>query len=58
MCAYNEKYFKAYVEKVKDVKCEEESKDVSHSGFMTDDESINESKMSTFIVVQLDLNCK
>ena len=28
--------------------CEEESKDVTHSGFRTDNESINESEMSTF----------
>ena len=33
-----------YVEKVKDVNCEEESKDIIHSGFRTDNESINESK--------------
>ena len=36
--------FTNYVEKVKDVECEEESKDVSHSGFRTD----NESEMNTF----------
>ena len=28
--------------------CEEESKDVSHSGFKIDNESINESETSTF----------
>ena len=27
MCVYNEKYFTTYVEKVKDVECEEESRD-------------------------------
>ena len=32
MCVHNEKYFTNYVEKVKDAECEEESKDVSHSG--------------------------
>ena len=37
-----------YVEKVKNIECEEESKDVSHSGFRIDNESINESEMSTF----------
>ena len=36
------------LEKVKDVECEEESKDVSNSGFSTDNESISESEMSTF----------
>ena len=30
------------------VECEEESKNASHSGFRTDNESINESEMSTF----------
>ena len=35
------------------VECEEESKDVSHSGFRTDNKSINESEMRTFLVVQL-----
>ena len=38
-----------YLEKVKDIECEEESEDVSHSGFRTDNESINESEMSTFL---------
>ena len=42
-----------HVEKVKDVECKEESKDVSHSGFKTDNESINESEMNTSLVVQL-----
>ena len=43
-----------YIEKAKDVGCSyiarmwEWSKIVSHSGFRTDNESINESKMSTF----------
>ena len=32
MYNYNEKYFTNYVEKVKDVECEEESKDASYSG--------------------------
>ena len=34
------------VEKAKDVECEKESEDISHSGFMTctDNESINESE--------------
>ena len=36
------------VEKLKDVECKEESEDVSYSRFRTDNESINESKMSTF----------
>ena len=31
-----------YVEKVKDVDCEEESKNVSHSGFRTDHESVHQ----------------
>ena len=38
-------------EKVKGIECEEceeESEDVSHSGFRTDNENINESEMSTF----------
>ena len=39
---------KNYVEKVKDVECEEESKAVFHSGFKTDNESINKSEMGTF----------
>ena len=30
------------------VECEEESRDISHSGFRTDNESINESEMSAF----------
>ena len=38
---------KMFVDKVKDIKCEEENKDVSHSGFRADNESINESEMST-----------
>ena len=42
-----------YVEKVKDVESEEESEEVSHLGFRTDNESINESEMSTSLVVQL-----
>ena len=33
---------------VKDVECKEESEDVSHSGFRTDNKSINGCKMSTF----------
>ena len=45
MCVYDENYFTNYVEKVKDV--ESEGKDVSHSGFKTNNESINESEMST-----------
>ena len=36
-----------YVEKVKGIECEEESEDVSHSGCRIDNESINESEMST-----------
>ena len=44
MCVYNEKCFINYVEQVKDIKYEQESEDVSHSGFRTD----NESEMSTF----------
>ena len=30
MFTYNEKYFANYVENVKDIECEEESKDVFH----------------------------
>ena len=48
MYIYNAKYFTNYVEKVKDVECEEESKDVFHSGFRTDNESSNESEIGTF----------
>ena len=53
MSVYNEKCFTNYVEKVKDVKREEESEDVSHSsiqgsGQINYNESINESEMSTF----------
>ena len=40
--------FTNYVEKVKDIECEEESVNVSHSGFRIDNKSINESEMSTF----------
>ena len=36
------------MQKVKDVKCEEESEDVFHLGFRTDNESINENEMNTF----------
>ena len=37
------------VQEIKDIiECEEESKDVSHSGSRTDNESINESEMSSF----------
>ena len=35
------------VEKVKDAECEEESEDVSHSGFRADNENINKSEIST-----------
>ena len=45
MFVYNEKY---YVEKVKDIECEKESENVSDLGFRTDNESINESEISTF----------
>ena len=50
MCVYNEKCFTNYVEEVNNVhvECEEESEDASYSGFRTDNESINESEMSTF----------
>ena len=48
MCICNEKYFPNYAEKEKDVEYEEESKDASHLGLRTDNESINESKISTF----------
>ena len=41
-------YFTNYVEKVKNVEYEEESEHVTYSGFRTDNESINESEMSTF----------
>ena len=47
MYSYSEKN---HIDKVKDVhvECEEESEDVSHSGFRTYNESIDESEMSTF----------
>ena len=48
MCVYNEECFANYVEKVKDAEYEEESKNISHLGFRTDNESINESEMSNF----------
>ena len=48
MSVYNEKCFTNYVEKIRDIECEEESKGISHSGFRTDNESINESEMSNF----------
>ena len=48
VCIYNRKCFTNYVEKVKDIECEEESEDVSHSWFRTDNESINVSEMNTF----------
>ena len=37
-----------HVEKLKDVEYEEEGEDAFYSGFRTDNESITESKMSTF----------
>ena len=37
-----------YVEKIKDTEYDKESEHVIHSGFRTDNESINESEMSTF----------
>ena len=46
MYLYNKKYFKNYVEKVKDIAwMQGRSEDVSHSGFRTDNESINELKV-------------
>ena len=42
------KYFTNCIEKVRDIACEEASDDFSHSGFRTDNESINEKEMSTF----------
>ena len=50
VCVYNEECFTNYLEKVKDAEYEHRgrSEDVSHSGFRTDNESINESEMSTF----------
>ena len=42
------KYFINYVEKVKDIKYEEESEGIFHSGFRTDNESFNESEINTF----------
>ena len=39
---------KIFVEKIKDVECEEESKDVSHSRFRIDNKSINESEMISY----------
>ena len=47
MYVYNGKNLN-HEEKVKGIECEEESEDVSHSGFRTDNERINESEMSTF----------
>ena len=46
MCIYNEKYFTNYVDTY--VEYEEENEEVSHLGLRTDNESICESKMSTF----------
>ena len=37
-----------YVEKVKDVECEEESEYIFHSGFRTSNESIDESEMCSY----------
>ena len=37
-----------YVDKIRDAEYDKESEHVIHSGFRTDNESINESKMSTF----------
>ena len=48
MCAYNEKYYTNYVEKIKYVECEKESKDISLSEFRIDNECVNESETSTF----------
>ena len=48
MRVYNEECFTNYVEKVKDAEYEEESEDIAHLGFRTDNESTNESEMSTF----------
>ena len=36
MCVYNKKYLTNHAEKVKDVECEEQGEDVSHSRFKTD----------------------
>ena len=35
---------------MKDIECEKESEGVSHAGFRTDNEIINENEMSTFLV--------
>ena len=48
MIVYNEKCLTNYIEKIRGIECQEESKGVSHSGFRTDNERINESEMSTF----------
>ena len=48
MYNYNKKYFTNYVENLKYIECEEESKDVPHTGFRTDNENINDNEMSTF----------
>ena len=45
---YIMKNFTNYVEKVKVIECEEGSEVISNSEFRTDNESINESEMSTF----------
>ena len=42
-----------YVEKMKDLEWLEECEDISHLGYRTDNESINESEMNTILVVQL-----
>ena len=57
MWVHNEKYITNYVEKVKDIatyiEYEEENKNISYSGFRTENKSVIESDMSTFLVVQL-----
>ena len=47
MCVLVKMYYKL-CRKVKDIECEEEREDVSHSEFRADIESITESEMSTF----------
>ena len=47
MCVYIKKKICKLHRKGEDVECEEESEDVFHSRFRVDNESINESEMST-----------
>ena len=48
VCSYIMKMFCKLCKKVKDVEYEEESKDVFHSALRIDNESINESEVSSY----------